>query len=172
LLPGNDEIGVYYRSASTQIQRIDAIRRSTQLAIEKAIRGGRASDFRKGRRIYAEVHFYFICWHAIHERIKLVKLRSGFTLSRIYRKRRLRLCQYSTARDHLEHYLERLPGGREYSKLKWPQDLGNLIGERYSIGGDQWDVSRKSLRELQAIVRDFTVAVAREARARAADSRR
>jgi len=112
LLPGNDEIGVYYRSASTQIQRIDAIRRSTQLAIEKAIRGDRASDFRKGRRIYAEVHFYFICWHAIHERIKLVKLRSGFTLSRIYRKHRLRFANYSTARDHLEHYLERLPGGR------------------------------------------------------------
>jgi len=43
--------------------------------------------------------------------------------------------------------------------------LGNLIGERYSIGGDQWDVSRKSLRELQAIVRDFTVCGCREARA-------
>ena len=41
------EIGVYYRSASTQIQRIDAIRRSTQLAIEKPFVAAGQATFAK-----------------------------------------------------------------------------------------------------------------------------
>jgi len=77
------EIGVYYVSVHADSEN-DAIRRSTQLAIEKAIRGEPGTDFRKGRRIYAEVHFYFICWHAIHERIKVGQAEKWLYFSRGY----------------------------------------------------------------------------------------
>jgi hypothetical protein len=41
-------------------------------------------------------------------------------------------------------------------------DHGNLAGRTFMLGGRRWDVSRASLKRLDALVHDFRVAVKTE----------
>lgn len=158
------DIEKYLQAARLQIRRLYGCRRTIAVLAEELRKALESRDFRPKRnrwpswRLFTEIHFYFTCWDAIHSRIKLLHLKSGFEIiSLVYKKHRAELKRYSDARDHLEHYIERLPGGSH--KLPVPGDLGNLHGDLYSLGGERWDVSRKSLRRLENIVCDLRKAV-------------
>jgi len=60
--------------------------------------------------------------------------------------------RYRQARHHLEHFDERLPGGKRVNSMSMPGDLGNLWGGMYSFGGENWDISPASLELLKEIV--------------------
>lgn len=154
----------YLKAARLQIRRLKGCHRTIDVRVGKLRKKFESRDFtvKHNRwpmwRLFTEIHFYFICWDAIHSRINLLHTKSGFKPISLVRKTHLaELKRYSDARNHLEHYTERLPGGSR--KLQVPGDLGNLWGNLYSLGGERWDVSRKSLRRLENIVRDLRKAV-------------
>jgi hypothetical protein len=143
-----DDIHKYFAAAQRQLRRIRAAKRAAPLT-----RAGRMKS-----DIFTEIHFYFVCRAAITKRFDLIwarakRARIGLPatklLHRTYRERLLK--GYVTARDHLEHFVDRLPGGPR--ALRIPGDLGNFYGDTYTIGGEAFDVSRNDLASLRAFVR-------------------
>ena len=63
------------------------------------------------------------------------------------------------ARDHLEHFEDRLPGGRKQHKLAVSNDLLNMTNEFLTYGGQKLDVGPNSIRLLKEIVSQFQLAV-------------
>ncbi len=80
----------------------------------------------------------------------------------ISRKYRSALESYRKARDHFEHYEERLPGGKISQKLPNPSDYGNLQNGYFSIGGYRWDVSEGSLKRLNSNVAELSAGISQE----------
>lgn len=113
------------------------------------------------------MHFYFVCWSTVWRMLELIRLDSGLgaPLAVAYRKHRHTAERFDTARDHLKHFDERLPGARKQRgrmtrrPLAKPWDLGNLAGSTFSFGGDGWDVSAASLKALEAMVADYRDAI-------------
>lgn len=114
---------------------------------------------------YIFAHLYFICWAAILRMIGVIKNYSRMqTPNKLYKRHRKILEDYSHARDHFEHYEERLPGGKKSKELDNPSDFGNLRGEHFSLGGMSWDVGRESLKTLETIVAELSAGICQEGR--------
>lgn len=113
--------------------------------------------------IFIEVHFYFICWDSIRKMVAFLRSHSGFkVINEIYKRRKKLLEDYGAARDHLEHYNERLLGRRKGKALSNPSDMGNLHGYIYSLGGEKYDVGPDSLKRLKKIVKDLNAQICKE----------
>ncbi len=111
--------------------------------------------------IYA--HLYFICWAAIGRMIDLIRRGSRLEApNTVYKRYRMILESYANARDHFEHYEERLPGGGKSPELLNPADYGNLQGGSFSVGGYRWDVTEASLKKLETIVADLSAKICEE----------
>ena len=75
---------------------------------------------------FIHVHLYFICWAAIGRMIEAIRLCGGLKgPNKVWKKYRRALESYSDARDHFEHYEERLPGGKLSGKLGSLGDYGS-----------------------------------------------
>ena len=103
-----------------------------------------------------DVHFYFICWHAVHQHITVLRSISGLrSPTTVWKRYRVHLEHFSRGRDHLEHYPDRLRGkkNKKGEGLARPGYLGDLdaLGT-YFFGGDSFDVTTKSLAVLDEIV--------------------
>lgn len=97
---------------------------------------------------FIHIHLYFICWAAIGRMIEVIKGCSGLKApNNVWKKYRVELKQYADARDHFEHYEERLPGGK-----KEISSYGNLQHGWFSLGDHRWEVSKESLKKLENIV--------------------
>jgi len=108
------------------------------------------------RQAFVDIHFYFVAWDAIGKMMHVVANSSGFdSARRVYKRHRKTIEAYRSARHHLEHFDERLPGGRKVGELSIPGDLANLSGSKYSFGGETWDIGPASLEKLTAIVEEF-----------------
>src|SRR5713101_7860984 len=113
---------------------------------------------------FIHAHLYFICWAAIGRMIEVVRRSSGLKAPHgVWKKHRKTLNSYAAARDHFEHYEERLPGGKRSEKLVNPSDYGNLHHGWFSLGGYRWDVSKESLKKLENIVEELDANISREA---------
>jgi hypothetical protein len=114
-------------------------------------------------QLLADAHFYFICWDSVAKALDVlrsnpVRLEAPQLVYRIYRTR---LEHYQAARDHLEHYDERLPLGGENSTWKhksgegWEQLSGDpgavRLGNKFTINCEEWDVSIESAKTLTAL---------------------
>ena len=86
--------------------------------------------------------------------------------NKVWKKYRTELKQYTDARDHFEHYEERLPGGTMSEKLINPGDCGSLRNGYFSLGGFKWDISTRSVRNLNLMVEELSRAFLSESRAR------
>lgn len=112
---------------------------------------------------FVDMHFYFTCWDAIGKMMRTIARRSGLeSARRVYDKHRQSMERYRNARHHLEHFDERLPGGKKVDELKVPGDLGNLAGTTYSFGGETWDIGPDSLKALSEIIGEFQREVHKE----------
>jgi len=151
---------MYLEAARTQMGRL------TQ-ELEAARSAPGTSFAAPQQQAFVDMHLYFVLWCAIDQMLRLLVRRSGYAgLNTVYKQHRSELKHYCDARDHLEHFDQRLPGGGKVKDLKAPGDLGNLVGGKFTLGGDEWDVSPKSLERLAAIVDQFTAAVVAEGRQR------
>lgn len=112
---------------------------------------------------FIHVHLYFICWAAIGRMIEVIKRCSGLEApNRGWKEYRTTLERYTEARNHFEHYEERLPGGKKSADLVNPGDYGSLHHGWFSLGGYRLDVSQESLRRLENIVTELDENIRRE----------
>jgi hypothetical protein len=153
-------IHAYFRAARLHARKIEDFQRK---AIPK-----KPSYSANLIQAYTFAHLYFICWAAILRMIRVIKNDSHMqTPNKLYKRHRKILEDYSHARDHFEHYDERLPGGKKSKELDNPSDFGNLQAGYFSLGGYRWDVSEKSLQRLETIVAMLSAGICQEGRERA-----
>ncbi|MFQ5880804.1 MAG: hypothetical protein ACE5IZ_11625, partial [Dehalococcoidia bacterium] len=106
-------------------------------------------------------------WDAVGKMMRVIGDCSGFAAaSDVYDRHRDTIERYREARNHLEHFDERLPGGKRVGQLAIPSDLGNLSDGVYSFGGKSWDVTPSSLAILEEIVDEFNSEIRSESIAR------
>jgi hypothetical protein len=122
------QIGLYEAIAKRQNKRIWDAQRRAQEAFDQSIQAqhrakttlrkvglykSRKSNMERWFAISnAEAHFYLICWDAVGKLIEALKANgNGFnSLRKMWRLHQAKFKEYKDARDHLEHWVERLPG--------------------------------------------------------------
>ena len=154
----------YLDGARTQVQRI-----SENLALYKSQAEGWEKAIAQAHR---DIHFYFICWHSILQRIVLLRdLSKLATPRKILRRYRKELQHYEEARDHEEHFPDRLYGrkNKKGEPLERPGYLGSVdsLG-MYYYGDNGYDVTEKGLTLLEEIVNTLNSEMTAEALARIA----
>ena len=96
--------------------------------------------------------------------IGFLKDRSGFkAVGDLYKCHRKILKHYSDARDHLEHYRDRIEGRKKNENLANPWDMGNLEGYVYTINRERYDAGPVSLKQLEKIVSELNRKILQEA---------
>ncbi len=156
----------YHDAARVQVERISALLADHTATHEE--RHPFVTEF--SVRITVEAHFLFICWDAILKQIDALR-ENSFRLrspKRIYKKHKRVLSTYQRARDHMEHYDERLPG-RKNSVWRSPDDRsvegsvpGVVEGQEFVFAGERWDVGATCLLQLDEIVSDLQGELLRE----------
>ncbi len=155
----------YLSAASQQIARIGRGRRMIEVMFkrfEEDRARGRVAPPRRSpsKNIWADAHFYFICWHMIGSLLRhiddLCQLRR---LKRFMHMKRPLIDRHMEVRNHLEHWVERLPGGARAHVMQLrpgtrpePRTPG---GYYFGLGRKNWDISKKSLGELTDLIRGF-----------------
>jgi len=113
--------------------------------------------------VFLDVHYYFVCWNTIYKMILFLKNRSRFkAVNDVYKCHKSVLEKYGEARDHLEHYGDRIEGRKKNRPLTVPSDMGNLHGYVYTLGGEKYDAGPDSLRKLKKIVSDLNSKIREE----------
>jgi hypothetical protein len=117
-------------------------------------------------QLAADAHFYFICWDSVAKELASLR-RNPAKLStprRVRRRYRKSLECYQRARDHLEHYSERLPMGKHSHWKHELDDTGETvrgdpgavrIGHVFTLNDEKWDVSLKGARILESLRQDL-----------------
>jgi hypothetical protein len=154
----------YAQAAAVQVARIDA-QMTKYLDGVKADNPPAMPEYPSGQ-LFADAHFYFICWDSVAK--ALDSLRSNVaglvTPREVWRRYRTTLANYTRARDHLEHYSERLPLGKRSTWVyesddsieRISGDPGAVrIGNVFTLNGEQWDVSLKSAEILKLLWQDL-----------------
>jgi hypothetical protein len=121
---------------------------------------------------FADLHLYFVCWSHVRMMLALVSTRSGFGIA-VPQQDRAKLDRYKQARDHLEHFDERLPGGNPrprhlstvpiYDRVSSGSLSRNGDARSWEFFGDSWDVSAGTVNELHSIAFDFETGILRAA---------
>ncbi len=119
-----------------------------------------------GAQLLADAHFYFICWDSVAKDLASLRANpAGLTTPRqVWRKYRKLLERYQTARDHLEHYSERLPLGK-HSRWSHERNEGTeavsgdpgavRLGSIFTINGEEWDLSLEGAKALESLWKDL-----------------
>lgn len=160
-----EHINDYLEGARTQMGRIWE-------NWEKA-KARTAADWKAAHsQTFRDIHFYFICWDTILKMILFLKKWSSLSSpQKIYKQYRSDLEKYKSARDHSEHFEDRLLGKKKKKneKLARPGHLGDLdIVGNYYFGGEHFDVSPKNVALLAEIVSTLKIELYQEAVQRAA----
>lgn len=143
----------YFQAAKRQQRRIERAKSIIvrQFAKHFSSRNGSLFD---------EVHFYLICWSRIAKLSWFIAQTTRFRRSKlVLRAYRTELETRVDARDHLEHFEERLPGQPNRRKLANPSDLLNMHGDFLTYGGKRVDIGPASLCLLNRIVTQFRTAM-------------
>jgi hypothetical protein len=155
----------YLSAARQQIQRIERGRRMTNAMVKRIEEDLAHRKFAPPRRspgenIWFDAHFYFICWHMIGSLLRhidhLCQLRR---LKRFMHMKRALIDRYIQVRNHLEHWVERLPGGACVHVMQLRQgtrpEPRTPGGYYFGLGRKNWDISKTSLGELTGLIRGF-----------------
>ena len=153
-----DRILHYFQAARTQQRRIARLIQQDDLYLSRL---ERRKTF---RQIFTEIHFYFIAWKTIQEMFKVLRSSSRLACIKPLLSRHKQLLEhYSSGRDVLEHYSERLPGGKRVHTMSAPYDIGNLHGSNFTFGGKKWDIGPNSIAQLKTLVKQLEQEARREA---------
>ena len=147
-------IDSYFDAAKLQQRRIERAR----VSIHKSFSD--AKGVRRGRNLFYDVHFYLISWARIAKLARFITQMTRFSRTGlVLRRYAADLKDRIDARDHLEHFEERFPGGKKQSKLAVPNDLLNMANQYLTYGGRQLDIGHNSIRFLKTIRDEFFLAV-------------
>jgi len=165
---GLERVVEYLYAARMQQRRID------EYLYTPSESPARASRFPTDRgAALCEAHFYFICWDSIYKVIEnLRRTCYGLVTPReVLKRHRPSLEKYRHARDHLEHFPERLPGQK---RTDWKGDSNSITGSvagirrdgMFVFQGEVWDVTQAGVDLLDIIVSEFIAGVLSEVTAR------
>ncbi len=114
----------------------------------------------KHYNLFNEIHFYLICWARIAKLARFIAEKTRFRqVGLVLRRYSAELKARIDCRDHLEHFEERLPGGKNQKKLLVPNDLLNMKNEYLTYGGRKLNVGPESLILLKTIVAELHQAI-------------
>jgi hypothetical protein len=146
-------INSYFDAAKLQQRRIERAR----LSIQKSFSHG--TSVRRGKNLFYDVHFYLISWARIAKLARFIAQTTRFSRTGlVLRRYATDLKDRIDARDHLEHFEDRLPGGKEQHKLAVPNDLLNMLNQYLTYGGRKLDIGTDSIRLLKTIHEEFLLA--------------
>lgn len=117
--------------------------------------------------VRTDAHFYFTCWDTIYKILKKLKQSSGLACVKpILNKYKGEFERYRKARDHMEHFDERLPGGqRAHKDGPYPSVVSDTREAiEFVFAGEKWDISEHSLIILRTIVLELRRSVITEIR--------
>lgn len=147
----------YVEAARTQVAKI--------VALERELANPGPTYSATFWQTFAHSHLYILCWAAVARLLEVIKSHSGLkSPHQIYTQYLPVLKGYSRARDHLEHYEERLPKGKKHEELANPSDFGTLRSGLFSIGGESCDVSESSFQMLRGLVAELEKGILAEGR--------
>ena len=147
-------IEAYFDAAKRQHRRICRARSS----IERLLAGKPTAT--RGSTLFQDVHFYLISWVRIAKLAKFIRDQTRFSRTGLVLRRYNREIQDKTdARDHLEHFEDRLPGGKRHRHLAVPSDLLNMTNRYLTFGGCRVDIGPNSMLLLKAFRDDLYDAV-------------
>ncbi len=150
-------IYAYLKAARDQVRAIEVL--------EKQADPKKPSYSSTMIQAFIHAHLYFICWAAIGRMLEVIRKCSGLKApNTVWKRYRTEIKRYIEARDHFEHYEERLPGGKKSAALVNPGDYGSLHHGWFSLGGYRWDVSNHGLLLLATIVNAMSLGVCDENR--------
>lgn len=137
----------------------DAARREQRRMTRARTADWKCAKPRRGS-LFADIHFYLIIWSRIAKLARFIANQTQFRRTGlVLRRYDAELKEKIDARDHLEHFEERLPGGSRQWKLEVPNDLLNMTNDFLTYGGRKLDVGPTSLRLLTTIINEFRTAL-------------
>jgi hypothetical protein len=157
-------IEAYVQAAQVQAARLETP--ITAYLEEVAVERPTSMPDWPGAQLAADAHFYFICWDSVAKDLATLRVNpAGLSTPRkVWRKYRQALERYQRARDHLEHYSERLPMGK-HSHWKHEQAEGSetvrgdpgavRLGSIFTLNEEEWDVSPAGAKVLESLWEDL-----------------
>lgn len=144
----------YFNAAKRQQRRIERAKAS----IHKSFL--HPTGVNRGKNLFGDVHFYLIAWARIAKLARFIQETTRFSRTGVVLRRfHTEMKDHIDARDHLEHFEERLPGGKKQSKLAVPNDLLNMANQYLTYGGRRIDIGPDSIRLLKTIHDEFFTAI-------------
>jgi hypothetical protein len=144
----------YFDAAKLQQRRIERAKVSIQKSISNT------TGHRRGKNLFYDVHFYLISWARIAKLARFIQQTTKFSRTGLVLRRYAKdLKDRIDARDHLEHFEERLPGGKNRKKLAKSNDLLNMVNQYLTFGGRKLDIGPDSIRLLKSIHDEFVLAI-------------
>lgn len=121
--------------------------------------------------LFDDTHFYLIAWSRIAKLARFISITTRFQrIGLVLRRYHADLDDRIAGRDHLEHFEERLPGGKNENKLSVPFRLLDMLNCDMTYGGKSLDIGPNSLALLVAFVAEFKSALMFDAVESLADS--
>ena len=146
----------YFDAAKLQQRRIER----AKVSIHKSFSNTTGVRIRRGRNLFYDVHFYLISWARIARLARFIQQTTRFSRTGlVLRRYAADLKDRIDARDHLEHFEERLPGGKNRRKLDVPNDLLNMTNQYLTYGGRKLDIGPDSIRLLKTIRDELFLAI-------------
>lgn len=141
----------YVNGAIIQWGRINILNRYLNKMTSKMMKGEllkNNSFWRKHKMLFLEVHYYFICGDKINKLFQSFCSHEKSANLRILKRKHLRkLKPFKEARDGIEHIDNLIRQNNN--------DFGNIIKDKYSIGGKQYDISKKGLDSMVDLFSDI-----------------
>jgi hypothetical protein len=148
-------LDAYVEAAKGQQRRIKQWMTKTAMAA-----GGWPDEAPSLASLFEATHFYLIAWSRVGKLMKSISNRTRFRgVGLVWRKYHGDFESRIAGRDHLEHFEDRLPGGKEVERLERPGDILNMAGHHMTYGGKRLDVGPDSLKLLLTATREFRTAL-------------
>ena len=107
-------------------------------------------------RARCDAHFYFVCWSHVGKMMQAaVRAAKQPAMIAFWGKVHAKFDEYDKIRDRLEHFDERLPGGKRVDESIVPGELGRLDEKEFGLGGLTWDIGPASILRLEELASEF-----------------
>jgi hypothetical protein len=117
---------------------------------------------------FIDTHFYFIAWANCRNMMKAISSIPEFKQTSIYYNSNQKILDdYVEARNTFEHFNDRIPGGKQHTKVKEVTEkganprkiLGGFEEGSYKFSNKTYDISHASLTLLEKIISGFILII-------------
>jgi len=175
-----DRLLLHLAAARTQMARIGTAIAASKATLPEPTPGSTQEEIRAyvrdgSRRmwpVFAEVHFYFVCWSGCRNMLQILVGQPEFLKAKkVYDCYKKEFEHNVAGRNSFEHFHDRLPGQSEERRVKevqsGPGDSPHRIYAGFSEGkyihsNLEWNISQESLEKLEKYVSEILSIVHRE----------